>query len=270
MAGTSQAQLLDRTPGGKAANTAARAAALGVATHLVTAVGTDTAGKLLCAAFADLRHLRTTITTLSATCEATVLVEPDGERTILFCAPPEGGAPAPAALLNSAFLSPGHDDLTWIDVRSRERRAAFHALTAGGQRGLPAQKLADEESAGRKWEFAVGSLDDTPLPSERLLDAAGLAFCVMTAGAAGGHTWTHNGGWSSWAVPAVTVVDSCGAGDAFLGGMLAALDRRLPLSLAVKVGALAGGLCAGTRGSWPVAPHPSLEDLHRRAASATT
>ena len=49
----------------------------------------------------------------------------------------------------------------------------------------------------------------------------------------------------------VEVMDPVAAGDAFNGGLAAALDRDLSLTEAVKWGAAAGALCATKSGAQP-------------------
>jgi len=237
--------LIQRNPGGNAANTAAQCAALGVDVEFISALGADPAGAAIREACAKFPSLTTHFTSISNTREATIMVEDDGERTIISCVPPEGSDPEPLPLSTTPRVA-------WIDVRKDAWRATFHALNESTMKGLPISRLADEATSGRSWEFVVGSLEDRPLPEEDVLKAAGLRFCVMTEGGAGGQTWTASGGWQSWdSLPVEEVVDSCGAGDAFLAGVLSALDAGEDVSGAVEAGAACGARAVGQRGSWP-------------------
>ena len=56
------------------------------------------------------------------------------------------------------------------------------------------------------------------------------------------------------AAPAVDIVDTTGAGDAFAGVLAAALDRRADWATAIAEGVAAGSLACTERGAQPALP----------------
>jgi ribokinase len=236
--------------GGAAANTAARAAALGVPVHLICRLGADWAGERVRAALSEMPGLTVDAQAGDATAVAEVLITPDGQRTILFCAPASSPDPRPT---KHSLRRVGGGAVTWIDVRDCEWRSGFHRAAAGTLRGLPAQYLGGELEEGRRWELALGSVDEFPVPpDERLLAGCGVRLCVITEGAQGGRCWTADDGWRRFgAEPSERVVDTTGAGDAFAGGLLGALALGWPLARALRAAAVSGARAVEEAGAWP-------------------
>ncbi|WP_031517781.1 sugar kinase [Streptomyces sp. NRRL F-5123] len=114
------------------------------------------------------------------------------------------------------------------------------------------------------WVHTVfASQDELDLlgPAERPaadLLARGVAEVVVTAGAAGAHCHTSGGSLFQPALP-VTVVDSIGAGDAFVAGYLSAVLDALPHADRLARAAAAGACCVGAHGDWEGLP--TREDL---------
>jgi 2-dehydro-3-deoxygluconokinase len=86
----------------------------------------------------------------------------------------------------------------------------------------------------------------------------GVAEVVVTAGGDGAHCHTSEGSRHQPAVP-VTVVDSIGAGDAFVSGYLSALLDGLPTADRLERAATSGAFCVGAHGDWEALPR--REDL---------
>ncbi|MFI0901341.1 sugar kinase [Streptomyces sp. NPDC020983] len=107
-------------------------------------------------------------------------------------------------------------------------------------------------------DTVFASEDELPLlspsadPAADLL-ARGVAEVVVTAGAAGARCHTPDGTVSRPALP-VTVVDSVGAGDAFVSGYLSAVLDALPPQDRLTRATASGAFCVGGRGDWESLP----------------
>jgi len=233
-------------PAGGSANAAAHAATAGADVTLFAAVGRDEAGRLLRAACAAIPQLKVRLQDQGApTQSSVVIVEADGERTIIIDRSYEALMPSAedAALVRSAAVVSVN-----LEEPLERRKWAVNCL---GFRVLPIDHLSQEASAGCRWDLVIGSQSDHPSPGEDLLASVDAQICLMTDGAAGGAVWTREGGWRRWASPAVNVVDSVGAGDAFLGGVLAAASSSRDADVLIRAGVERARACLGVDGSWP-------------------
>jgi 2-dehydro-3-deoxygluconokinase len=86
----------------------------------------------------------------------------------------------------------------------------------------------------------------------------GATEVVVTAGGEGAWTHTAEGTTHQKALP-VTVVDSIGAGDAFVSGYLSATLDNLPIPARLERGTACGAFCVGAFGDWESLP--TREDL---------
>ena len=231
--------------GGSAANVAAWLAAAGAAPVLVSRVGADARGQeeraALVATGVDVRFV-TDFERPTGTC--VVIVEPDGERTMM----PDPGANdtlAPENLPLDLFAAGAH--LHWSGyalLRSGSRPAARSALASALRQGMTVS--VDPSSAALLspafFDLAAGAgllvpnaeearvltgEGDPELAARRLTER--FAEVVVTLGREGA-LWSD--GKALCRVPAVegvTVRDSTGAGDAFAAGLIAArLDGASP------------------------------------------
>ena len=229
-------------PGGGGANVAARLAEDGVPAVLVARAGDDPAGR---AALDELRRagVRTRVATdpIRPTGTCVVIVEPDGERTML----PDRGANAalaPADLPMEEFTAATHLHLsgyTLLDPGSRSAGlvALEHARTAGLTVSVDPASAAPLRAVGgdafRHWVAGADLLlpnaeEAAVLTGARDAEAAAWALArdgtevVITLGAAGA-LWSDGERVERVrAAPAPAPVDSTGAGDAFTAGWLAA------------------------------------------------
>ena len=81
-------------------------------------------------------------------------------------------------------------------------------------------------------------------------------MCIVTLGRDGALAVGPTGGWRIPALP-IDAVDTTGAGDAFCGGLAAALDRGLDMEAALRyasVGAALACTIEGAQNSLPVRP----------------
>ncbi len=239
------------TPGGKGSNQAIAAALLGADVRFLGCVGRDAYGDLLAQALsdagADVSGLGRVATPTSV---ALIIVTPDGENSIIVTAGANGQVTPDflrgseerwreAALLVMQLEVP-LDAVEFLAAECRARGIRF-LLNAAPAAPLGAEVLAacdplvvNETEAA----FLLGG----DVPEDELVDRLlelGPASVVVTLGAAGAIAGTAAG--ERFARPAGTVakvVDTTGAGDAFVGGLAAVLGRG---------GDLAEGLAHGTR-----------------------
>jgi ribokinase len=92
------------------------------------------------------------------------------------------------------------------------------------------------------------------------------ADVIITLGARGALLW-HDGGISSFQPPAVEVVDSTGAGDAFVGALADALARAQPLVEATGWAVCAASISTSALGASTAMP--SAEEVQRLVATVS-
>jgi ribokinase len=267
--------ILQTSDGGKGANQAVAAASQGAIVALVARVGDDPVGEALIqgleAADVETSWVRRSPGERSGA--AFVTVTPDGENTIIV-------APGANALLSA-------NDIKWASSAFREARVLVSQLEAG----LDAV-VAAIARAGRSTTVVLNASPARPVPSTTLarvdvlivneheaatllgggdwdtriaLDALlefGPAAVIITLGAEGAAVATSSG--ARWHVPALPtkVVDTTGAGDAFVGVLAAALaasPRGRPeeavLRDAVQMAVAAASLSVGQRGARVLLEH---------------
>ncbi|HEX8834013.1 MAG TPA: PfkB family carbohydrate kinase [Abditibacteriaceae bacterium] len=277
-----------KAPGGAPANVAVGLARLGIETSFVGQVGDDPYGDWLRgiveAENVDVSHLLTS--RIARTTIAFVATRADGKKDICFYRNP--GADA---LLNSADLRPSLFDGANLFhcgsvslSQSPCREAQFRAATMAFERGLLISfdpnwrpslwenfdearrliwqmislshivKVADEE-----WEFITGTTDLEEGAAK--IREAGPRLVVVTRGAEGAY---YNSEFGSGEVPGLKVnaIDTLGAGDAFVAGLLsevlhaASFDEFLTNNLdgAVRFANACGAFATQTAGAIPSLP----------------
>jgi sugar/nucleoside kinase (ribokinase family) len=245
--------------GGQGANVAAWLGALGAPVAFVGRVGDDVAGREAVAALAALGvDVRVAIDPVRPTGCCVVVVEPDGERTML---PDPGANDAPAELPPGLLGAGDHLHVAgYALLREGSRPGALAALemarAAGATTSLDPSSAAllDRGSfGGLRLDLLRANLDEL-----RALtggdDPAGLCTLarevVVTLGA-GGAVWTDGAREERVAAEPAEVVDTTGAGDAFVAGLLAARARG-----AAPREALAAGCRAAARAVAQVGGRP--------------
>ncbi len=261
--------------GGKGANQAVAAARMGGRVRFVGCVGDDDDGARL------LRHLRSEgvdtddveIVSGSPTGMAIVSVDGDGENSIIVV-PGANFAVTEARVARVVRrLPPGGVVVLQVEVPVRIVAAAIAAAAESGVRAvlnlapyaaLPAEVLApcdplvlNETEASALLGRPVATVDDALAGAVELTARA--RSVVVTLGALGA-VWA-GAAWSG-AVPArpvAKVVDTTGAGDAFIGAMCARLAEGDDLEAAVAVGVAAGSFAVTREGAQ--ASYPSWADI---------
>ncbi|WP_104665222.1 ribokinase [Ensifer adhaerens] len=113
--------------------------------------------------------------------------------------------------------------------------------------------VPNETEAAAIVGFALNSIDDARRAGDALL-AKGAGAALITLGARGVLYHNHD---QSVLVPAMApgpVIDTTGAGDAFVGGFSAALARGLVPVEAVRFGCATAGIAVTRRGTAPAMP----------------
>lgn len=248
-----------RQVGGKGANQAIAAASLGSTVRLLGAVGDDDEGG---AALAHLRACGVDVSgvevTQARTGTATIQLTPEGQNAIVVA--PGANALLSAALVSHQLAALKSDDalISQLEIPAERvadglRRArALGALTilnaspAGQVRRellelvdvLVVNEIEGEALTGHA-EAAAGTPDEL-----HSLAALGPRTVVQTLGPRGAAWRTVEGTFGLAAAhPVPAVVDTTGAGDAFLGALTAALLTGADLAAACEAGNAAAARC---------------------------
>jgi ribokinase len=248
-------------PGGKGGNQAIAAARLGQPVAFVGRVGGDAAGDVVRQALLDEGVDVTELKTMSteATGRALVLVDDRAENSIVVIGGanarllPEHVDEAADALANAAVVVAQLEvPVEAVRTAARRARGVFVFNPA------PAQHLDDELLAlvdvlvVNEGEFeAVAGFpvsDDERRVAAELSKAALPSSVVVTLGAEGALVW-HDGRVRAVPAPTVTVVDTTGAGDTFVGALADALARGEPLVSAAEWAVCAASLSTGSLGA---------------------
>ena len=245
--------------GGKGCNQAVAAAKLGAEVRMIGCVGGDAWASIpldaMRAAGVDTSGVRTVD---APTAIAAVMVAESGENSIVVAS----GANLEVRASDLDGLGGGGVLVCQMEVPVGEIAAALLAAKAAGARTIlnlaPAGVLpAEARGAVDYWvvnvlevqalaeQVGLASSDDLPALTRAL--AQQLRACVVTTLGARGAVAVQADG-SGWRVSALAkdVVDTTGAGDAFVGGLAAALAEAQALPEALKLASTAGGLaCTG-------------------------
>lgn len=246
-------------PGGKGANTAVAAGRLGCDVALVGAVGADQYGSLLRESLVSAGvRVESVRTSDRPTGLAYITVTPDGENSIVV---------APGA--NSDVSPSDVDALVWdgvsVLVCSLEvpLSTVEHALSVAAAHGVRCVlNLSPVTSVSAE---AMALLDPLIVNEHEALALAdsfegllalGPRSAVVTLGARGAAVVTSDGVVEVGA-PAVDVVDTTGAGDAFAGALAFGLSRGDSLVEAAKFAARVAATSVTRPGAQPSYPGPA-------------
>jgi sulfofructose kinase len=252
-------------PGGQIATAVLAAVRLGLTGRLLGAVGDDADGALalapLCAAGVDVTRVRRTEGT--ATRSALVLVDADGERTVLGHRDPRL-ALSPAGLSRDAIR-----DARALLVDAEDPDAARWAIDVAREAG--AASVLDVERAdpdrialARSADFPIvsDSFGASPEESLELLAGGRARMAVATLGPRGARArWC--GRTLEQPAIAVTAVDTTGAGDVFRGAFVWALLCGAPPARVLALAATAAALACTGQGAQGALP--SAAEVEARA-----
>jgi ribokinase len=269
IAGSSFAQ----SPGGKGANQALAAARAGAAVRMVGAVGRDAfaepALEQLVAGGVDVSGVARVD---GATGCATILVDAAGENCIAVVAGANAGAD-PAGIADEE-LTPNVLLVLQQEVTARANATLLERAHRLGVRTLlnaaPARPVSrdvvdqlDLLVVNKLEAAALGEALGWPVAPEPFARAAvgshAALTVVVTLGEQGALAANRELMWRVNA-PAVDVVDTTAAGDAFVGALAAALDRGNDLPSALRFGVAAGSLACSVRGAQSALPDRAATD----------
>ena len=270
-------------PGGKGANQALAAARAGALVRMYGAVGRDAAAG---SALALLRDGNVDVSGVRAvdasTGCATIVVDDAGENAIVVV--PGANEKVDPEAVPGGILSPGAVLLLQQEVPASANAALIARAARAGMRivlnAAPARALARDLLAmtnvlivNESEAVSLGPLLGWPpeagaFAAAAAADIAGLEV-VVTRGAAGAISVRGSDGIHV-AAPRVDVVDTTGAGDAFVGAFAAALDAGDDRFAALSVAAAAGSLACTAHGAQPALPsRASIDALLRSVTSGS-
>ena len=254
-------------PGGKGANQALAAARAGAVVRMYGAVGRDAAATsalaLLRAGNVDVAGVRAVDVPTGC---ATILVDDTGENAIVVV--PGANEKVDPDAVPDAVLAPGAVLLLQQEVPPSANAALIARAARAGMRivlnAAPARPLTRELLAmidtlivNESEAAALASMLGWPVEAGAFAAAAAAEIdgleVVVTRGAAGaisvrGHDQIHV------AAPRVDVIDTTGAGDAFVGAFAAALDAGDDRPKALSIATAAGSLACTMHGAQPALP----------------
>jgi ribokinase len=256
------------SPGGKGANQALAARRAGAKVAMVGATGRDAfAAEALALLKADGVDLSATREVAAPTGAAFIAVDPHGENAIVVAS----GANRHAKAAQLEAVSIGAGDILVLQQEtppSEVEAAALHAKAKGARvvlnlapAGPPSETLlmaADflivNEHEALTLAKALKARTRTPEEAVAHVERALGVASIVTLGAAGAVGYSKSGRFAAPA-PRVAVVDTTGAGDAFVGAFAAALERGLSFEAAMERGLAAGSLACAKPGAQPSLPY---------------
>lgn len=253
-----------RRPGGKGANQAIAASRYGAEVHFIGCVGDDEDGHQSVASLKragiDVSHVDIVSV---ATGAAIVMVLPDGDNFIVI-SPGANNSMSPERALPSLdefdcaiILMQGETPPTLVDAvvtHVAERLNYRVVLNLGPYRELARPTLSAADPIILN-QLEASQMTDTPIHSVedglRVAESIGrlARSCVVTMGHRGACFYDGEKKGHVEAPVVGNVVDTTGAGDAFVGALSAAMSRSDSLVNAVKAGVKAGAASVATEGA---------------------
>ncbi len=257
-------------PGGKAANQAAQVARCGVHSFLVARAGTDPFGEAIESELSGV-GVNTTYLSRAATAPtgaSPVLVGDDGEYASVIVP----GAASQLSSMDIELAAPAFAEASVLllqlelpletslaAARAAKRDGLNVILNAAPVSAIPYLK---QSSLLRETDILVlnmaelGALTDRSIDHANVREAAamplasesGPSWVVVTLGAAGALAVSREESFVASALK-VPVVDTIGAGDAFMGALAAQWARGANMSSALRYGTVAGSLAATQPGA---------------------
>lgn len=266
---------LERHPGGKGLNQAVAAARLGATVAMVGAVGSDEAGAWLRDVAAtegiDTAHI-TTLDGPSGT--AFIEVDDRGQNRIVVIPGANDALDAEHVTHAIRELAPRHGAAVVLMQGEIPLPAIEAALRVGSEvgattilnpapvRDYPMLGRADivvpnEHEAAQITGLETATTVDATEAARTLVDR-GARTAIITRGARGS-LWSTGSAGGTVGAFRVVAIDTVAAGDAFCGGLAAAIAQGASLTDAMRRASAAGALAASRTGAVPSLP--TLEEL---------
>ncbi len=249
-------------PGGKGANAAVAAARAGGETRMVGRVGGDP--------FAEdaLRIMREAGVGLDFVAEsqrptgcATISVDRRGENAIVVASGANldvAAGQVPDSLLGDGTLVALQMEVppaeNWSLMERARKAGARVLLNLAPAYPVPAHVLENVDVLVVNQAEAAALANSSGLKADQALDTAHMLAkrygmtCVVTLGQDGALAYGPTGGWRIPALP-IDAIDTTGAGDAFCGGLAAALDRGLGMEAASRYASVGAALACTVDGA---------------------
>lgn len=258
-------------PGGKGSNQAVAVARAGGEVHFISKIGNDTFGNLALDTYREVGVTpELTIMDDLATGAAFIFVnDATGENAIIVYPGAAGSITVEDVESKRSVIEGAKVFVTQLE---QPAEAALHGLRIAREAGVqtvfnpaPAEPFPDEifslcdfiapneTEAGALVGFPVSTIDDAKRAGELLVDR-GVGTALITLGEKG--VYVHSNSQSAH-VPAICnapVIDTTGAGDAFVGGFSAALSAGKEVIEAVTFGCATAGISVTRRGTAPSMP----------------
>jgi ribokinase len=266
-----------KAPGGKGANQAVAVARLGITTYMVGRVGANSFGNELISSLetAGVRTNNVSIEAIANSGVAVIIVDDAGENQIIVIPGANGLVDDEDVARLSSLLPEAKALLMQLEIPISAVVAAAKAARNAGvkvildpapvQSNLPDElySLVDiitpnEIEAGQLVGFTVDN-EATAAKAASALLQSGVKCAIVKLGAKGVYCATTEESFFTAAFT-VNAIDTTAAGDAFNGGLAAALAEGLNLRQAVVWAAAAGALAATKSGAQPSLPDRFMFD----------
>jgi ribokinase len=247
--------------GGKGSNQAVAAARAGGQVSLIAAIGDDAPGEAACALWAEEGIDAAALQQMGAsTGAAMILVDAAGENQIIIIPGANAELSLPADFAPPAGITVA---LAQLETPQAASVALFRALPAARRilNVAPAAPILPELLAAtdmlvlNETEAAIlAQREALPAALALSLAAETMREVIVTAGAAGAFWARPDGVLIAATPPRITVADTTGAGDAFLGAFAAFIAEGLTPEKTLRLAVTAGALACTQPGAVPSLP----------------
>jgi ribokinase len=248
--------------GGKGSNQAVAAARAGGRVGIIAAIGDDAAGQAARALWAEEGIAAEAVQTIQApTGAAMILVDAAGENQIIIIPganavlslPLDFALPADIAVALAQLETPQAATAALFRTLSQARRILNVAPAAPI---LPELLSVTDMLVLNETEAAIlAQREAEPAALALVLAAETMREVIVTAGAAGAFWARPDGLLIDATPPRVTVTDTTGAGDAFLGAFAAFSAEGLVRERILRQAVVAGALACTQKGAVPSLPY---------------
>ncbi len=266
-------------PGGKGSNQAVAAAMAGAKTTFISKIGRDAFGEIALGTY-EKAGVRTRIVQMPdmPTGAAFIFVNAENGDNAIIVYPGAAGTISPADVEDARnAIESARVFVTQLEQPIEAAETALRIARAAGVTTIfnpaPAEIFPDtfyslcdyivpnETEAAALVGFELSTIDDVRRAGD-ILVARGARSALITLGSRG--VFFHHAD-SSTHIPVVSngpVVDTTGAGDAFVGGFAAALSNGMDPVQAVRFGCATAGIAVTRRGTASAMPHlKEIEEL---------